>query len=133
MSIPKSRSPSARQSAHPPREEQRAGRIDLRKLAVTRQSASGEIDLATCERLQDVLAEPVGKIAYRISGSHDTHGWPVATIALSGVVPLVCQRCLQPFGFPLDSETTVRLASSEEELQAWDAEEIEATLAEGPV
>jgi uncharacterized protein len=137
MSIPKSRPPSARQSAHPPRErgdeERRAGRIDLRKLAVTRQSASGEIDLASCERLQDVLAEPVGKIAYRITGSHDTHGWPVVAIALSGVVPLVCQRCLQSFDYPLESETTVRLASSEAELQAWDAEEIEATLAEAPV
>jgi len=109
------------------------GRIDLRKLAQAGRTLNSELDLASCDRLVDRLAHSTGTIAYRITGGRDTHGWPTATIALEGVVPLVCQRCLQPFGYRLEHEGTVRLASSERELEAWDAEEIEAMLAVEPV
>src|SRR5256885_4202742 len=111
----------------------RLAQIDLRKLAQAGQTINGELDLALCDRLADQLARDTGRIAYRITGGQDTHGWPVASIALSGVVPLVCQRCLRPFDHPLDTTTNVRLAANERELAAWDAEEIEAILADEPV
>jgi uncharacterized protein len=108
-------------------------RVDLRKLAQAGQTVNGELDLAFCDRLADQLAQTTGRIAYRITGGQDMHGWPTATIALSGVVPLVCQRCLQAFDYPLETATTVRLARSERELAAWDEEEIEAVLADQPL
>lgn len=129
-------------------------RVDLRKLARTGQAIGGKIDVSASERLADRLADkpvdvadkPVDvadediagagehiTLAYRITGGQDTHGWPTVTLVLEGVVPLVCQRCLQPFGYELKSEATLRLAASEAELASWDAEDVEAVLATEPV
>ena len=111
-----------------------AALVDLRKLAEARLELDGELDLASCERVADQLAaRDPDNIAYRITGGRDTQGWPTATIALEGRVSLVCQRCLRPFDYRLESRSTVRLAGSEHELEGWDAEEIEAILAAGPL
>jgi uncharacterized protein len=49
-------------------------------------------------------------------------------------VPLVCQRCLQPFGWRVAQRTTVLLARDERELEALDAENgHEVILAAAPI
>jgi uncharacterized protein len=45
------------------------------------------------------------------------------TLSVSGVVQLVCQRCLAPFGYDLDSSTMLVLGKNDE-----DADEIEEVL-----
>jgi uncharacterized protein len=126
-----------------------AHRIDLLELAQTGKQLAGVLDLDACERLADQLAELADElqdalpdslqeatqraIVYRIAGGHDALGRPTVTIALEGEVPLVCQRCLQPFAFPLASESTICLAASDRQLAEWDDDEVEAILAESPV
>jgi uncharacterized protein len=44
-------------------------------------------------------------------------------------VPLLCQRCLQPFAAIVDQCTELLLARSDAELARWDVEEIEVVLA----
>jgi uncharacterized protein len=122
-------------------ERAEAHRIDLLEFAQTGQAMSGVLDLAVCERLADQLAELADAlqsaaqraIAYRVAGGHDAQGRPTVTIAFDGDVPLVCQRCLQPFAFRLASESTMCLAASERQLAAWDDDEVEAILAVSPV
>ena len=61
-------------------------------------------------------------------------GHPALEIRLDGAVPLECQRCLQPFSWPLAQCTTLLLARDERELALLDAEddEHEVLLANGP-
>ena len=122
-----------------------AHRIDLFELAQTGKQLTGVLDLDACERLADQLAELANElpgalqdaaqrtIVYRIAGGHDVLGRLTVTIALDGEVPLVCQRCLQPFAFRLASASTMCLAASEQQLAAWDNDESEAILAVSPV
>ena len=44
-------------------------------------------------------------------------------------MPLVCQRCLQPFAAIVEQSTELLLARSEAELARWDVDEIEVVLA----
>ena len=67
-------------------------------------------------------------IAWRISGGHDDAGRPSLTVRLDGVVPLVCQRCLQPFGAAVAQQTDLLLARNEAELARLDAEDAEVVL-----
>jgi len=48
-------------------------------------------------------------------------------------VPLVCQRCLQPFDFAVAQQTGLLLAREEAELEALDAGEAEVVLAAAPL
>jgi uncharacterized protein len=68
-------------------------------------------------------------IAWRISGGHDAAGRPSLTVQLKGAVPLVCQRCLQPFMATVAQQTDLLLAGDEAELLRLDAEETEVVLA----
>jgi uncharacterized protein len=62
-------------------------------------------------------------------GGSNAQGRPALTLTLAGSVPLVCQRCLQPFAAIVDQSTELLLARSEAELARLDVEEIEVVLA----
>ena len=107
------------------------GRFDAFDLAAAGTDLAGEVDARTLPRAADQLAEGADAtpIAWRISGGHDGAGRPLLTVRLDGVVPLVCQRCLQPFGATIAQRTDLLLARDEAELARLDAEETEVVLA----
>ena len=107
------------------------GRFDAFELAAAGTDLAGEVDARSLPRAADQLAEGTGAApsAGRISGGHDGMGRPLLTVRLDGTVPLVCQRCLQPFAATVAQQTDLLLARDEAELARLDAEETEVVLA----
>jgi uncharacterized protein len=109
----------------------RTVRFDALKLSASGESLAGEVDAADLQRVADRLATNAGAamLAWRLVGCRDGQGRPALRLTLAGSVPLVCQRCLQPFAVLVDQSTELLLAHSEAELARLDAEEIEVVLA----
>jgi len=110
--------------------------FDAYDLVRRRASFAGKFDVASLPRAADQLAPDGGlvEIAWRISGIVDPSGRPALEICVDGTVPLVCQRCLQTFGWHVAQRTTVLLARDEREAGMLDAEdEHEVILAAAPL
>jgi Predicted metal-binding, possibly nucleic acid-binding protein len=105
--------------------------FDALKLSAAGESLEGVVDPADLPRVADRLATDAGaaRLAWQLVGGRDAQGRPALTLTLAGSVPLVCQRCLQPFAAIVDQSTELLLARSEAELARWDVDEIEVVLA----
>ncbi len=114
-----------------------AGRFDALQLAARRAELSGQVDAATLPRVADLLADSdrSAAVSSRISGSADESGRPALDVALTGTVPLICQRCLQTFDWPIEQMTRVLVAADERALAQLDEEdaEHEVVLAAAPL
>lgn len=71
----------------------------------------------------DGAGEASGEIRWAIDGSLTKQGYPAMTLSVAGPVKLVCQRCLAPFEYQIDSSTMLVLGKDDE-----DADEIEEVL-----
>jgi DUF177 domain-containing protein len=115
----------------------RGGTFDAFDMARRRATISGTIDATTLPRLSDRLADEGGGgalVSWRITGCTDPAEHPALELALDGSVPLVCQRCMQTFDWPIEQCTLVLLARDQRELGQLDAEEEhEVILAQAPL
>jgi len=113
------------------------GHFDGFAVAAQHAVIAGHVDAAALPRVADVLAEEGGPadIDYRITGTTDAAGRPALEVALAGAVALTCQRCLQPFRWPVAQTTLLLLARDERELARIDEEdhEHEVVLADAPL
>ena len=112
-----------------------AGRFDAFGLAARGESFGGEVDVSRRARIADRLAPTsAALIAWEISGGRDGVGRPTLKVAIEGSLPLVCQRCLQPFELPVAQQTELLLARTEEELEPLDnSGDAEVVLAAAPL
>lgn len=112
-------------------------RFDALKLAARGGSLVGEVEVRRLPRLADRLGADPGagnaRIRWGITGGKDERGHPRLALELDGEVPLICQRCLCPFGLPVEQQTVLLLARDESELVRLDAEEPEVVLAAAPL
>jgi uncharacterized protein len=83
----------------------------------------GVTPVAELPRLAADCADQSGDIAWAIQGGQTKQGYPSMTLSVSGPVKLVCQRCLAPFGYDIDSSTMLVLGKNDA-----DADEIEEIL-----
>ncbi len=83
----------------------------------------GTTPVADMLRLAADCADPSGTITWSIQGGQTKQGYPSMTLSVAGTVQLVCQRCLAPFGYGIDSSTMLVLGKNDE-----DADEIEEVL-----
>jgi uncharacterized protein len=83
----------------------------------------GVTPVADMPRLAADCADPSGEITWTIQGGRTEQGYPSMTLSVSGPVHLVCQRCLQPFAYQIDSSTMLVLGKDDAE-----ADEIEEIL-----
>ncbi|ATQ76332.1 DNA-binding protein [Massilia violaceinigra] len=83
----------------------------------------GVTPVAEMSRLNKDCADQSGQIAWTIDGSTSKQGYPQMTLSVSGTVQLVCQRCLAPFAYEMDSSTVLMLGKDDEH-----ADEIEEVL-----
>ncbi len=83
----------------------------------------GVTPVAEMTRLAADCVDPSGTIAWSIQGGQTRQGYPMMTLSVSGTVQLACQRCLQPFGYDIDSSTVLVLGKDDA-----DADEIEEIL-----
>ena len=108
-------------------------RFDAFKLAARASSVSGRVDARRWPEGADSLApgDDPGPIAWTVEGGASAEGRPAISIGIEGVVPLVCQRCLEQMDWPVSQRTEVLLAHDEGELERLDAEsEGEVVVAE---
>ncbi|MDB5959914.1 MAG: uncharacterized protein JWP59_1208 [Massilia sp.] len=75
----------------------------------------GTTPVAQMTRLVKDCADDSGDIAWSVDGSLTSHDYPALTVAVSGSVQLVCQRCLNPFAYELESSTMLVLGKDDEE------------------
>jgi len=109
------------------------GKLDVQGLARAGETVVGVVRLADFERARDLFATDEGSLAFSVRGSVDPRGRPVLAVHLEGNATLVCQRCLLPFLYEIDSETEIQLAATEQELETWDDDEAETMLAAAPL
>jgi len=111
--------------------KQKPGTFDAYRLAREGGVLEGTLDAMASDRLADRVADVddmTGEIAWRISGTTNALGRPALAIELHGNVPLECQRCLEPFDFPVEQRTVAVLAKDEAAADALDADSDEEVL-----
>jgi uncharacterized protein len=75
----------------------------------------GVMPVAEMSRLNKDCADQSGEIAWAVDGATSKQGYPMLTLSVSGTVQLMCQRCLTPFAFEMDSSTVLMLGKDDEE------------------
>ena len=120
-------------------------RFDAFKLAASGGRLEGTIPPQALPRLGDRLAErldeqagtgsgTVGNLAWRIRGERDEEGRPALEVSIEGVIPLTCQRCLEPVDERVGQSTVLLIAHGEAELASLDEASVhEVVLADGPL
>jgi uncharacterized protein len=86
-------------------------------------SREGVTPVAEMTRLIKDCADSSGTLAWRIEGGTSQMGYPQLTLSVAGTVQLVCQRCLTPYAYDIDAETTLVLGKDDEH-----ADEIEEII-----
>lgn len=69
-------------------------------------------------RLRDVLASDAGEVGYEISGVRDERGRPGLQLKVKGTLMLRCQRCLEAMAYEVDTDETLVLAATLDEIHA---------------
>ncbi len=87
--------------------------VDCARLAEDAAALERAYELGELPRLKDLLAQPQGALRATFAFSKLASGRPGARIAVHAAPVLVCQRCLQAFAFPVESESEVEFADDE--------------------
>ncbi len=87
------------------------------------ESLKGKASLSQLSRLAAVCVDQADELEWEVSGAVNKLNQAELSLRVSGTVNLVCQRCLLPLVFDVDSETAVLIAKTEEQ-----ADEMEGTL-----
>ncbi|BBB66754.1 hypothetical protein UNDYM_2501 [Undibacterium sp. YM2] len=102
--------------------------IDAFTFSRLEEQRSGSILVADLPRLSEESASTEGALNWSLQGGKDKLGHAQLELSVNGTVQLMCQRCLTPFAFDIDSESILILAKNEE-----NADEIEALLEDDEV
>lgn len=81
----------------------------------------GEFSLSELPRLRAECVGDAGQIAWKLTGSTHESGHPQLALQIDGTVPLMCQRCMTPYGFAVQSSSVMLLAADESKADAIDA------------
>lgn len=85
----------------------------------------GVTPVAEMSRLNKDCADHSGEVSWAVDGSTSKQGYPQITLSVSGTVQLMCQRCLTPYSFDMESSTVLMLGKDDEH-----ADEIEEVIAD---
>lgn len=84
--------------------------------ALTREARyEGALPVARLERLRAVTADADGSLQVELQLLRDKTRVPKLEGRVRGELSMICQRCLQPFLWPLDAAIDLRLVFNEEE------------------
>jgi uncharacterized protein len=73
----------------------------------------GELAVADLTRLANETEDKSGTLRWSLQGDVHSLGPPQLILKVAGPVQLKCQRCLTPFVFSINSESTLVLAADE--------------------
>lgn len=85
----------------------------------------GVTPVAEMSRLNKDCADQSGQVTWVVDGGTSPQGYPQITLSVSGKVQLMCQRCLTPFAYDMDSSTVLMLGKDDAH-----ADEIEEIIAD---
>jgi uncharacterized protein len=85
----------------------------------------GVTPVAEMSRLNKDCADQSGQVSWSVDGATSKQGYPQITLSVHGTVQLVCQRCLTPYAYEMDSATVLLLGKDDDE-----ADEIEELIAD---
>ncbi|MBB5392812.1 MULTISPECIES: DUF177 domain-containing protein [unclassified Herbaspirillum] len=92
--------------------------IDAFEFCRLKQQAQGEIPVAELGRLAQETVDRSGTIKWALAGDIDKLGQARLSLAVSGAVNLICQRCLTALHFEIDSKSLLVLAKDEAQADA---------------
>lgn len=92
--------------------------IDGFEFASAGATQQGIWPLGDFPRLRDILATDGGEVAYEISGVRDERGRPGLRLKVRGTLRLRCQRCLESMPFEVQTDETLVLAATLDEIHA---------------
>lgn len=88
-------------------------RIDPIRLAEGRRRLRGALELSALSRLRPYLADERGQVDVEIAGGIDEDGTRFLRGRLTTTLTLVCQRCLESFKLPIESEFLLGVVTHE--------------------
>ncbi|MBC7490111.1 MAG: DUF177 domain-containing protein [Glaciimonas sp.] len=87
--------------------------IDAFEFSRLKERREGAIPVNDLTRLIEELADPSGILSWKLTGSANQSGHAQLMLAVNGSLQIMCQRCLTPFVFDIDSESLLILAKDE--------------------
>ncbi|NLA69163.1 MAG: DUF177 domain-containing protein [Gammaproteobacteria bacterium] len=101
--------------------------LDAWRMVAARREFAGRLPLSAFPRLREALAGDQGDVAFSLSFDRDALQVPYVELVVDARLPLVCQRTLQTFEFPVALSQRLALMRDGED---WD-EAAEAALPPG--
>ncbi len=95
--------------------------IDAFNYSRHKERREGEIAVANLGRLAAESVDRCGVLYWILLGGIDSFGHPQLLLSVSGSTKIMCQRCLTPFAFVIESESVLILAKDEESADRIDA------------
>ena len=89
--------------------------LDAEELASRRAVVTGFVEIESMPRLLELVAGTPSAIAYRIEFTRDASGRPRIVGRVEGVLPFICQRCLDGLDWRIDTEFESMLVGDERE------------------
>lgn len=89
--------------------------IDAHRFVREARLLEGLLELAELPRLHDLVTQVAGKVEYRLQGVCGERGQPRLRLEVSGVLPLICQRCLGVVEQELEIDSLLELVSADSE------------------
>lgn len=102
--------------------------IDPFKASRLAERLEGETPIAAMERLAEVSQDKAGSVSWVVQGGVDRFDYPQLSLHVTGAISLLCQRCLTPLHYDIDTGATLVLAKDDAR-----ADEIEAQLADDAI
>lgn len=95
--------------------------IDVFEFCRLKDARSGDTAIIDLPRLAAETPERSAILRWSVTGGMHKLGYPQLMLSVSGVVALICQRCLMPFPFSIDARSFLVLAKDEESADELDA------------
>lgn len=94
-------------------------RVRPEKVASAHRRFAGEIPLSRLRQAAELMESPKADefVRFEVEFDHDKQGQIVADVQIEGEIPLVCQRSLNRFLWPLASRSRVGIVFSEAEAE----------------
>ncbi len=97
--------------------------IDVFEFCRRAEQQSGTFSAGDLPRLKAEAVDDAVVLDWSLQGGTNSYGHPELTMQVTGKVSLICQRCMKPFDFPVESAQVLVLAKSDAQ-----ADEIESLL-----
>ena len=88
--------------------------IDAFEFCRLKERREGRIAVADLPRLGADCADQSGELSWSLQGGTGRLDFAQLTLAVSGTVRLMCQRCLTPFAYQIAAESVLMLAKDEQ-------------------